>query len=148
MQSNSFSNRLYKYLSTYPKYFIYIPLIVYWITLFILTTIPTDRVPQLFENQDKFEHFIAYGVLAIFLTFTLSFQKRSQLLSSRAFIFTILFIMIYGAVDELHQLYVPGRFCDFYDWCADTVGGSIGVLFVYFFLKRRTMNEVRAENVD
>ena len=135
MQSNSFSNLLYKYLSTHTFYCVYLPLIIYWITLFALTTVPVDVVPQLFNYQDKIEHFVAYGVLAFLLTLALFFQKRSRLISSKAFLFTFIFILAYGAIDEIHQLLVPGRFCDLYDWLADSLGGSIGIGIVYLFLK-------------
>ncbi|MCX6168309.1 MAG: VanZ family protein [Ignavibacteriales bacterium] len=135
MQSNSFSNLLYKYISTNTLYCVYLPLIIYWITLFVLTTIPVDAVPQIFNNQDKIEHFVAYGALAFLLTLALSFQKKSKLISSKAFLFTFIFILSYGAVDELHQLFVPGRDCDLLDWLADSIGGSIGIGMVYLFLR-------------
>ena len=136
MQSNSFLIRLYKYFGSHTISLIYIPLIVYWMILFILTTIPADAVPQLFENQDKYEHFIAYCVLAIFLSLALYFQKRSTLISSKAFFFALLFILAYGALDELHQLFVPGRYCDFYDWLADSSGGILGIGIVFLFVRK------------
>lgn len=136
MQSNSFLIPLYKYLRSYTITLIYIPLIVYWITLFILTTIPVDNVPKLFENQDKYEHFIAYCGLAILLSLALYFQKKSILISSKAFLFALLLILVYGAVDELHQLFVPGRYCDFYDWLADSFGGIIGIGIVFLFVRK------------
>lgn len=135
MQSNSYSNLLYKYLSTHTFYCVYLPLIIYWITLFALTTVPVDVVPQLFNYQDKIEHFTAYGLLAFLLTLALFFQKRSRLISSKAFLFTFIFVLAYGAIDEIHQLLVPGRFCDLYDWLADSIGGSLGIGLVYLFLK-------------
>ena len=135
MQSNSFSNRLYKALREHTVYYIYLPLVIYWITLFILTTIPTAVVPQLFDEQDKFEHFGAYLLLAVLLTLSLHMQKRFSILAFNAFLFSLIFVLLYGAVDELHQLFVPGRYCDFYDWLADAIGGSIGVLCVYVFLR-------------
>lgn len=140
MQSNSFLIRLYKYFGSHTISLIYIPLIVYWITLFILTTIPADNVPQLFENQDKYEHFIAYCGLAILLSLALYFQKRSILISSKAFLFALLFILAYGAVDELHQLFVPGRYCDFYDWLADSSGGILGIGIVFLFVRKISKN--------
>ncbi len=140
MQSNSSLIRLYKYLGSHTITLIYIPLIVYWITLFILTTIPADNVPRLFENQDKYEHFIAYCGLAILLSLTLYFQRSSILISSKAFLFALLFILAYGAVDELHQLFVPGRYCDFYDWLADSSGGILGIGIVFLFVKKISKN--------
>ncbi len=140
MRSNSFSNLLYNYLSSYTLYFVYIPLILYWITLFVLTTIPAEKMPILFQNQDKIEHFIAYGLLAFLLTLALYFQKKFTLLRSKAFLFAFIFILAYGAVDELHQLFVPGRICDIYDWLADSIGGIFGITIVYLFLKGRTID--------
>jgi len=119
---------------------IYIPLIVYWITLFIMTTIPADKIPHLFDNQDKYEHFIAYCGLAILLSLALYFQKKSILISSNAFLFTLLFVLTYGAVDELHQNFIPGRYCDFYDWLADSFGGILGIGIVFLFVRKISKN--------
>ena len=33
----------------------------------------------------------------------------------------------YGATDEFHQLFVPGRSCDVFDWLADTTGAALAV---------------------
>lgn len=33
---------------------------------------------------------------------------------------------LYGASDELHQLFVPGRLCDPADWLTDTCGAALG----------------------
>jgi VanZ family protein len=135
MALNSFSKHLYKYFQKYPVYLIYIPLFIYWIILFTATTIPTDKLPQLFPSQDKLEHFVAYAVLAFLLALALHFQKKSVLLSSKMYVFTLLFVLTYGAIDEIHQLFVPGRYCDLLDWCADSIGGLIGILFANLFLK-------------
>lgn len=135
MQSNSFSNRLYKILSEQPVYFIYFPLIIYWITLFMLTTIPTDTIPRFFNAQDKVEHLIAYFVLAVLLTLSLYFQKWSNFLSSKAFLFSVIFLLFYAALDEVHQIFVPGRYCDIYDWLSDAIGGLLGTGLVYLFLR-------------
>ncbi len=147
MRSNSFSNLLFKYLSNHTFLLVYLPLILYWIALFILTTIPVDSIPRLFDYQDKIEHFVAYGVLAFLLTLALFFQKRSNLLSSKAFSFAFLFILAYGAIDELHQLIVPGRYCDLYDWVADSIGASFGILLVHLFLKSRKVEDPETINI-
>lgn len=135
-QSNSFLIHLYKFLRDYKSIFIYLPLVVYWIILFTLTTIPADKMPQLFANQDKVEHLLAYFVLAFLLAFTLSFQNKIKLLSSRAVLFTVIFVAAYGALDELHQMFIPGRECDFYDWLSDLIGGSLGALAALYILNK------------
>lgn len=144
MQSNSFSNRLYKILISNRIYFIYVPLGIYWIALFIATTLPTNKVPELFNNQDKLEHFLAYAVLAVLLTFALNIQNKFKVLLKNAYLFSVLVIVVYGSIDELHQLFVPGRSCEFYDWCADFIGGIIGIYLVYLFLKKNLIVETES----
>lgn len=134
MQSNSLSVRLYKKFENRTKLYIHIPLIAYWLFLFSLTTIPVDAVPVLFEIQDKVEHFLAYMVLAILLYLTIHFQKRVQPAAEKSFLFTLMFIFLYAAVDEVHQIFIPGRYCDPLDWIADSLGGVIGIIFVRFFI--------------
>ena len=34
---------------------------------------------------------------------------------------------LYGASDEWHQYFVPGRSCEFGDWIADTAGGALAI---------------------
>lgn len=134
MPSNSLSVRLYRKIKNRTKLYIHIPLIAYWLFLFSLTTIPADAVPVLFEIQDKVEHFLAYMVLAILLNFTLHFQKRIQSAAAQSFLFTMIFIFLYAAVDEVHQIFIPGRYCDPLDWIADSLGGIIGIILVRFFI--------------
>jgi VanZ family protein len=135
MQLNSFSIRLYKVLTERKVILIYIPLIIYWIILFIATTIPTDKIPQLFDAQDKAEHFIAYCILGMLLFFALNFQKKSSLLAANPFISTVFILLIYAAADELHQLLIPGRQCDLVDWFSDGIGGILGIGFAYLVTK-------------
>jgi VanZ family protein len=37
---------------------------------------------------------------------------------------------VYGALDEVHQLYVPGRVCSFADFLADVMGAAAAVAFL------------------
>lgn len=45
----------------------------------------------------------------------------------------------YGVTDEVHQIYVDGRYCDIEDWKIDTVAAAIGSLVasVFFYLSPR-----------
>ena len=136
MQSSSLSVRLYKRLKEKKILFVYFPLVVYWLLIFVLTTIPTDIVPQVFKAQDKVEHLLAYFVLAFFLSLTISLQTKNVNLSKHLIIVTLCLIMLYGAIDELHQIFIPGRVADITDWLADSLGGLLGILAVSFFIKK------------
>ena len=123
-----------EYLEKHKKKLIYIPLIVYWIILLTATSLPGNDVPDL-HISDKVEHFSAYAILTVFLTFTVLLQNKYQMLKKHAYLLTVLLVSIYGALDELHQLYIPGRSCDIMDWTADTLAACFGVLIVYIIVK-------------
>jgi VanZ family protein len=70
--------------------------------------------------DDKFVHFSVYGLLA-----TLVCRVRG---GWRGAIWALLLTSAYGASDEWHQSFVPGRSSDVADWIADTAGAALGVL--------------------
>ena len=41
---------------------------------------------------------------------------------------TLAAVSCFGATDEWHQLFVPGRSCELGDWVADSLGGGLGLL--------------------
>jgi VanZ family protein len=103
--------------------------------LFTATTLPAQRLPSV-GFTDKVNHFIAYFILAVLLNLTLIYQRKSRLLFEKAPIATVIICLFYGAVDELHQLLVPGRSAETLDWVADASGAFTGVLIVYFLINR------------
>ena len=112
---------------------VYVPLTIYWLILFIATTTPVERLPSI-GFTDKINHFIAYFILAVLVNLTLIYQRKFRLLFEKASIATIIICLFYGAVDELHQILVPGRFAETLDWVADASGTSLGVLVIYFLI--------------
>lgn len=120
-------------LETNKKWVIYFPLIIYWIILFIATTLPGKDMPSL-DVSDKIEHFSAYFILAVLLNLTLMFQNKYIGIKKKAWIFTLLIILTYAGLDEIHQLFVPGRDCEILDWVADSSGVVLGIIVVRFFI--------------
>ena len=75
--------------------------------------------PGLTKVDDKIAHFAIYGLLG-----TLVCRVGR---GWRAAIWALLVVSAFGASDEWHQSFVPGRFTDFGDWLADTLGAAIAV---------------------
>jgi VanZ family protein len=71
--------------------------------------------------NDKVVHVGLYAVLGAALAF-----GRASSGTSMSHIGLIVVGALYGASDEWHQMYVPGRFADVFDWIADVVGVSMG----------------------
>jgi VanZ family protein len=126
---------LFKYLEKRKVWLVYIPLTIYWIILFTATSLPLQRLPSVGFN-DKINHFIAYFILAVFVNLTLIYQRKSRFLFKKAALVTIIIGLLYGAIDELHQILVPGRFAETLDWMADGLGTIVGVLVVYYLINR------------
>lgn len=136
MQSNLLLTHLFNSIKEKPFYFVYLPLIVYWIFLFIMTSIPVESIPKYFDTQDKLEHFIAYFILSIFLSLSLSLQNKSVFFKSNALMISAITVFFYASIDEIHQIFIPGRYCDFYDWLFDIAGGLTGILFISSIIKK------------
>jgi len=107
--------------------------------IFFLSTLRGDQVQRWMLNipqWDKVCHTGAFATGAAILTWTL---WRAHTLSWRTIIpLVILVISLYGVSDEWHQQWTPGRSAkDVGDWLADTLGGSIGALFIYVRFRKK-----------
>jgi len=126
---------LFNYLEKRKVWLVYVPLAIYWLILIVGTSLPIDRMP-IIGLSDKLNHLVAYFGLAILLNLTLIYQRKSRLLFDKASLVTIIICLFYGIVDELHQILIPGRFADTYDWIADSLGTLIGVLVLNFLINQ------------
>ncbi len=113
---------------------VYFPLTIYWLLLLTLTSLPGKDLPDI-KISDKIEHGLAFWGLAVLLKLTLVLQNKFQKLKEHSSIFTLLIVGVYAALDELHQLFIPGRDCDILDWTADFSGALIAVLVIGFLIK-------------
>ncbi len=73
----------------------------------------------------KLAHFGEYMCVGILVYFILSpWMKRGRAL----YFLVTAWVFLSGAFDEIHQLFVPGRYGSFADVCLDTCGGVFGLL--------------------
>jgi VanZ family protein len=118
---------------TKTRYFI--PVAVWAIIMMTVSSIPNLGPPPInFTFVDKIEHFIEYSILGFFLAFALVKTRPKP-----ALLVAILICAGYGIIDEIHQLFIPGRFCDPFDALADILGASTGIL-IYAAIKNRFAN--------
>jgi VanZ family protein len=96
-------------------------------------------VPGGIWQADKIVHFLVFGLLA---TVTLR-ALRIESPRSRAVV-AVLLVSLFGASDELHQYFTPGRSCDVFDWVADTLGASLAVSLYLFWPAWRRLLERRS----
>jgi UDP-2,3-diacylglucosamine pyrophosphatase LpxH len=82
---------------------------------------------QLPPPWDKGAHFLAFGFLAAALELAFRHTRHDWPLYRRHLLIFAL-VAFFGATDEWHQRFVPGRDCSFYDWLADALGGAFGLV--------------------
>ena len=126
---------MFEYLEKRKVYLVYVPLIVYWIMLFIATTIPVSSLPSV-DVSDKLKHFGAFLGLSVLLSLTLIYQNKILLFKKYFMIAAFVISSLYGLLDEIHQSFVPGRNSEFLDWFADSVGAAIGVVIISYMIKK------------
>ena len=125
---------MFEFLEKHKMKLVYWPLVLYWLILLTATSLPGKDLPNL-GVSDKIEHFTAYFILAVLLNISLLIQNKFKLLKAKASQAVLLIIAVYAALDELHQLFIPGRSCDILDWTADMAAAIAGVLIVIILVK-------------
>jgi VanZ family protein len=82
-----------------------------------------DTQPQwIREPFDKLAHFTYFATIAVLLAHGCG-EKRLWL--------PLILVPMIGALDEWHQMSVPGRYGSVWDWSAD-LAGSLAAIYVYW----------------
>jgi VanZ family protein len=111
-------------------------LILYCVFIYWLSDQQTLPTPDLFENEDKVHHFLAYFVMGVFAWRAF----RHKLINPGLLSLAILsFCSLYGISDEWHQSFVVGRNSSAFDWIADSAGGLMVALCTYFYDRRKSV---------
>jgi VanZ family protein len=87
-----------------------------------LTTLPGDL-------SDKVGHFCAYAVLAAFVLRGIARARWIGVTGAAAFGAWAI-AAAYGATDEFHQRFVPGRTAALDDWAADALGAATAAIII------------------
>ena len=80
----------------------------------------------------KIAHFSIYSLVGILLMALLSTYNISE---NNKIFYTIIIGMIYAMSDEFHQSFIPGRSGQVSDVFLDTLGVSVGCLFILLIIK-------------
>ena len=103
---------------------LYLAMLAGWVALTLtLTSIPNPEFGPTFPGADKIAHFGFYGVAGFLFVL---WRREAGTGAAAAVIWAALFAALLGAVDEVHQQWIPGRSMDLLDWAADLAGGTAG----------------------
>ncbi len=93
----------------------------------------------------KSAHFLEFAGLSFL--FSIAFYQQFKTVK---FILPVCCTSLYAVTDEVHQLFVEGRACKFFDWVVDTTGGLFGFLLflISFMIISKIINIKKAKKID
>ncbi|MCX6558580.1 MAG: VanZ family protein [Candidatus Aminicenantes bacterium] len=91
-----------------------------YLGIFALSSLPASALPT--SVPDIIPHLFEYALLAFF--FIQVFSDPDQ---PRAWATGLAALLVLALLDELHQAFVPGRFCSLKDWLVDVLGSLAGI---------------------
>lgn len=107
----------------------WIPAFVMMLVIFVFSSFPGDRLPDFLDWDyliKKSSHMIGYGLLALSYLHLLRSDPRRYWIAW-------LMALLYGASDEFHQSFVPGRFASILDVVIfDNLGAAMALWFARF----------------
>jgi len=114
----------------------FIPAPTVALAIWLLSSRSSVPLPENIFGFDKLAHCVAYTVLAFSLSLLVSRNRfRAAFWCNVLVIF--LATILYGALDEFHQSFVPGRDMSVLDWMADVTGAGLGICLSVLSIKQR-----------
>ena len=105
------------------------PLIIYMAFMWFLSSQSGDRIQLVpIPFLDKVLHFLEYLIFGFLVARVISLpEARKDRI--RLLISVVVIALIWGAIDELHQSFVPLRDANIFDLIADCIGAGVGQFF-------------------
>ena len=95
------------------------PVLGYAALIFFMSSLPGYELPEMpFLNGDKLVHGLEFGLFGMLLFRAFRFPPLCQ----SPFRLALAVGIPFAASDEIHQLFVPGRSCDIFDFLVDCLG--------------------------
>jgi VanZ family protein len=92
-----------------------------YLGIFLVSAIPGSALPA--KIPDIIPHFCEYAILAFFFI-----QVFNDPASRKTMTGAFLGLLLLGFFDEVHQAFVPDRFCSLKDLLFDALGSAFGLL--------------------
>ncbi|HEY3412652.1 MAG TPA: VanZ family protein [Armatimonadota bacterium] len=90
--------------------------------IFLLSSVPNPPILGPMEMNDKIKHVALYSAFAALVSRAVAARERRLFLIA---VWTVALVAVYGATDEYHQRFTPGRSGDAFDWMADVAGAVL-----------------------
>ena len=106
---------------------VWIPVFLYMLLIFYMSSLEAKELPAVQIDLSPI-HILEFFILSYLVFRAISNEKLKTL---HIFILTILISTMYGIIDEMHQLFVPGRYFSIFDIIFNFIGSSL-ILFKFW----------------
>lgn len=120
------------------KVLFFVPAFLYYSLIFFFSSRSIDLKADI-PFMDKAIHLIEFAILGFLLSFG-CFSSLKYRLKVKAYL-TFFSGTLLGALDELHQYFIPSRSTEILDWMADVLGVLLGLL-IFISLFRRAKGKI------
>ncbi len=108
-----------------------LPVLVWMVLIFTLSSLPgSTYAPYSFPDAHLIAHTLLFGMLYYLAYRALKYQSFSRFLSELSLLVSLLFVALYGASDEYHQSFVPGRSEELKDFLVDITSAFVVLLAI------------------
>ncbi|RKY77442.1 hypothetical protein DRQ07_08765 [candidate division KSB1 bacterium] len=109
----------------------HLPALIMALVILTLSSIPNLTLPDAgIDFEDKIPHFIEYFIFYMFLL-----RSASKLFKSvkKRYLYSFLFAVAFAGIDEIHQMFISGRYSELFDFIADTAGSALSMTLMAVF---------------
>jgi VanZ family protein len=121
----------------------YLPAVAYYGFIFYLSSRSSFPIEAPFSGFDKVAHVGIFGVFGILLAW--GFAEPGNAGGARRLALVFFLGALGGALDEVHQIFVPGRNADIWDAVADAIGTAAGLILYARCRRRREKPDAAGE---
>ena len=115
-----------------------LPAILWAVIIFVASSVPGTKLPGFFHLvNDKIIHASIFFLLGLLVYRALEPKVKPSSFDWRRLVIAISAVILYGISDEFHQGFVPGRTVDVVDALADSAGGVLSALIIWFHERRK-----------
>jgi VanZ family protein len=108
----------------------FLPALLYYGLVFLLSSQSSFPVQEPFSGFDKFVHGAEFGGLGLLLAFGF-FKSLVEFSLPRNILLIFSSGVGLGVMDEIHQSFIPGRSPDPWDAAVDALGIALGILLYW-----------------
>lgn len=117
----------------------YLPIVVWLAIIFeVPTATHASGITGLPYHIDKAAHFFLYGVLGFLVVRAIYFRDKIPDMK-QAILVAVGIAVFCAGLDELHQIYMPGRFSSFFDFVFDILGITASQIVFWYVIQRKSV---------